>query len=86
MILAAGVTAGLRRFGQDLAIARLLEHMRAELAALAATTAPPQTLGVLGRATDRLALIAQRLEAGDALAEAGLTNVRIAMNLTSIQQ
>ncbi len=86
IILAAGVTAGLRQIGQDVAIARLVRHMRGELAALAAASGPPDPVAVLSRGVDRLALITQRLEAGSDLAEEGLADVRIAMNLASIQQ
>ncbi|MDE2301794.1 MAG: FUSC family protein [Sphingomonadales bacterium] len=86
VILAAGVTAGLRQIGQDVVITRLVRHMRRELADLAAAPTPPDPVAVLSRAIDRLALIAQRLEAGTDPAEKGLVDVRLAMNLASIQQ
>lgn len=86
VILAAGVTAGLRQIGQDVAIGRLVRHMRRELAALASASTPPDPVAVLSRGVDRLVLIAQRLEADSELAEEALTDVRLAMNLTSIQQ
>lgn len=86
VVLAAGVTAGLRQIGQDVAIARLVRHMRRELADIAAGTTPPDTGTILSRGIDRLALIVQRLEAGSKLAEEGLTDVRLSMNLATIQQ
>lgn len=86
VVLAAGVTAGLREIGGDVAIARLVRHMRGELATLAAGAVPPDPEVVLSRGIDRLALIAQRLEADSDLAEEGLTEIRIAMNLVAIHQ
>ncbi len=86
VVLAAGVTAGLRQIGQDVAIARLVRHMRRELADIAAGTTPPDTATILSRGIDRLALIVQRLEAGSDLAEEALTDVRLSMNLATIQQ
>lgn len=86
IVLAAGVTAALRQIGQDVAIGRLVRHMRRELAVLAAAATPPDPMAILSRGIDRLALIAQRLEAGSDLAEEALVDVRLAMNLVSIQQ
>lgn len=86
VVLAAGVMGGMRQIGQDVAIARLVRHMRGELAALAAAPTPPDPLTVLSRAVDRLALITERLEAGSDIAEQGLAEVRIAMNIVAIQR
>lgn len=85
LLVAAGVTAGLRTAGADVAIVRLTRRLRADLVRLANAEVPPSRMAVLGRTTDRLALITQRL--GDATDEAtaSLREVRIAMNIVTIQ-
>ncbi|MCJ2176962.1 FUSC family protein [Novosphingobium album (ex Hu et al. 2023)] len=85
LLVAAGVTAGLRTAGADAAIARVKVRLRADLVRLASAATPPGRTAVLGRTTDRLALITQRL--GDATEEAAasLREVRIAMNIVTIQ-
>jgi uncharacterized membrane protein YccC len=53
VVLAAGVTAGLRQIGINVAIARLVRRMRRELADIAAGTTPPDTATILSRGIDR---------------------------------
>jgi uncharacterized membrane protein YccC len=86
VMAAAGVTATLRSTATDGAIARLARRQHAELARLAAATTPPDPAQVLSRASDHLALISQRLGAGDERAVTGLGDVRIAVNIAQIQQ
>ncbi|MBC2666135.1 FUSC family protein [Novosphingobium flavum] len=90
--LAAGTTAAMRTIGQDMAVARLVRRMRREVAELAARgpRAGASPFAVLGRATDRLVQVTQRLGslplAGDAPeGEAGLKEVRVVMNVAMIQ-
>ncbi|MCJ2183262.1 FUSC family protein [Novosphingobium sp. 1949] len=85
VLVAAGVTAGMRTAGADALIGRVKRHLRADLVRFASATTPPSRFQVLGRTTDRLALITQRL--GDATDEAttSLREVRIAMNIVTLQ-
>ena len=85
MIVAAGMTAGLTTISKDVAIARLGRRMRRDLVALARASSPPDALAALGRSTDQLALITQRLGAQTDTATAGLRDIRIAMNIVQIQ-
>lgn len=84
MIVAAGMTAGLTTISKDVAIARLGRRMRRNLVSLARATTPPDPLAALGRSTDQLALITQRLSAETDTATAGLRDIRIAMNIVQI--
>ena len=85
VIFAAGVTAGLRTVGKDTAIARLNRRLGANLVRMASSSTPPDPLVALGRSTDQLALISQRLGDDTADATTGLTEVRIAMNIMTVQ-
>ena len=85
MVVAAGMTAGLTTISKDVAIARLNRRMRRDLVALARASSPPDPLAALGRSTDQLALITQRLGADTDMATAGLREIRIAMNVVQIQ-
>jgi uncharacterized membrane protein YccC len=85
MIVAPGMTAGLTTISKDVAIARLGRRMRRNLVSLARATTPPDPLAALGRSTDQLALITQRLSAETDTATAGLRDIRIAMNIVQIQ-
>ncbi|WP_408585883.1 FUSC family protein [Novosphingobium sp.] len=88
LMVAVGVTASIRTIGADAAIARLNGRLRRDLVGLARAVSPPDRVGVLGRATDRLALITQRLgdEAdGTDGAALGLHEVRVAMNIVTLQ-
>lgn len=86
IVIAAGVTGAFRATATSAAITRLARRQQAELARLAAATVPPDPAQVLSRASDQLALITQRLGAGDARAVTGLSEVRIAANIASVQQ
>lgn len=85
MLVAVCVTAGLRTAGVDTVIARLAVKLRGDLVKLASAERAPSRMAVLGRMTDRLALITQRL--GDATdgATTGLREVRIALNIVTLQ-
>lgn len=85
MVVAAGMTAGLTTISKDVAIARLNRRMRRDLVALARASSPPDPLAALGRSTDQLALITQRLGADTDMATAGLRDIRIAMNIVQVQ-
>ncbi len=85
VVAAAGVSAALRSMSTGTAIARLARRQWADLARLAAATTPPDAAQVLGRSTDQLGLITQRLGAGDKTAVIGLRDVRIAVNIAQIQ-
>ncbi len=85
VVVSAGVTAGLRTVGKDNAIARLNRRLRADLVGMASAATPPDPLIALGRSTDQLALISQRLGDETDDAHAGLTEVRIAMNIMTVQ-
>jgi len=85
VVVSAGVTAALRTMGKDTAIARLNRRLRANLVSMASATTPPDPLVALGRSTDQLALISQRLGDETEEANAGLTEVRIAMNIMTVQ-
>jgi hypothetical protein len=84
--IAATVTATLRKTASSAAIDRLARRQQADLARFAAARTPPDPALVLGRASDQLALITQRLGEGDARAVVGLNEVRIAANIASVQQ
>jgi uncharacterized membrane protein YccC len=85
VLIAAGVTAGLRTIGTDAAIGRLNVRLRRDLVRIASATTPPDRFASLSRTTDRLALITQRL--GDATDDAtsSLREVRLALNLVALQ-
>jgi uncharacterized membrane protein YccC len=85
VLIAAGVTAGLRTIGTDAAIGRLNVRLRRDLVRIANATTPPDRFASLSRTTDRLALITQRL--GDATDDAtsSLREVRLALNLVALQ-
>lgn len=85
LLVAAGVTAGMRTAGADVAIARVKVRLRADLVRLASAVTPPSRFVVLGRTTDRLALITQRLGHATDEATSSLRDVRIAMNIVTIQ-
>ena len=70
---------------RDNAIARLNRRLRADLVGMASAATPPDPLIALGRSTDQLALISQRLGDETDDAHAGLTEVRIAMNIMTVQ-
>ncbi|MEO0032262.1 MAG: hypothetical protein RIS94_2020 [Pseudomonadota bacterium] len=86
MLVAAGVTAGMRTIGADAAVARLARTLRRDMVRIARASSPPDRLAVLGRATDQLALITQRLGEGAEDAAAELRDVRVTMNIVTIQQ
>ena len=83
---AAGTTAAMRGSATGGAIARMARRQHADLARLAAATTAPDPAQVLSRASDQLALITQRLGAGDERAVMGLSEVRIASNIAAVQQ
>ncbi|MCW1383572.1 FUSC family protein [Novosphingobium sp. KCTC 2891] len=85
VVLAAGVTAGLRTIGSEAAITRLNRRLMNAIAGLASARTPPDRDATLSRATDRLALISERLGSDSGPAETGLREVRIALNVVSIQ-
>ncbi|WP_408590427.1 FUSC family protein [Novosphingobium sp.] len=85
MLVAATVTALFRSAGAEAAVTRLVGRLRADLAALASATTPPDPAATLSRASDQLALITQRLGADDPQAGAVLRDVRIAMNIATLQ-
>lgn len=85
VVISACMTAGLRTIGRDAAIARLDRRMQRELVTLALAESPPDPLAALGRTTDRLALITQRLGADTDMSTAGLRDVRLAMNIVNAQ-
>jgi len=85
VIASAGVTATVRSVATGAAVARLARRQRAELGRLASARTPPDPAQVLSHANDQLALITQRLGAGDAAATMGLREVRIAVNIAQIQ-
>jgi uncharacterized membrane protein YccC len=86
VIASAGVLAAMRSTATGAAIARLTRRQQADLARLSAATAPPDAAHVLSRSSDQLALITQRLGAGDDVAVTGLREVRVAVNIAQIQQ
>ena len=86
VLAAAGVSAALNSTAADAAIARLARRQHADLARLAGAATAPDPAQVLSRASDHLALITQRLGAGDERAVTGLREVRIAVNIAQIQQ
>lgn len=86
VILAAGTTACFRMAGGDVAIARLNRRMQRGLVDIARAPSAPDPLATLSRVTDQLALIAQRLGGATDAASMGLAEVRLAMNLVSIQR
>lgn len=85
VVISACMTAGLRTIGRDAAIARLDKRMQRELVTLALADNPPDPLAALGRTTDRLALITQRLGAETDDSTASLRDVRLAMNIVNAQ-
>lgn len=85
VLVAVIVTASLRTAGVDRIIARIRLQLRADMVVAASATAPVSRIAVLGRTTDRLAFIAQRLGDADEDAAATLRDVRIAMNIVTIQ-
>ena len=89
LLVAVSVTAALRSAGVDTIIARLRVRLRRDLVALASAAAPPSPVTMLGRVTDRLALITQRLgdrnEAHMETATASLREVRVAVNIVTLQ-
>ena len=88
VVAAAGVSAAMRGLTTEAAIARLVRRQWAELARLAAMATPPDPVQVLGRSSDHLGLITQRLGVaggGDRLATTGLREVRVAVNIAQIQ-
>lgn len=86
VLVAAAVTAGLRSAGIERVITRLRVRLHEDLVSLASARVAPNPIAVLGRTTDRLALITERL--GEATDEATITlrEVRIAENIVTIQQ
>ena len=85
VVVATVVTAGMRTLGQDTALARLNRRLRQNLVRMASASTPPDPLVALGRSTDQLALISQRLGDQTADSTAGLSDVRIAMNIVTLQ-
>lgn len=85
VVVSAVVTAGLRTAGGNSAIVRLNRRLRANLVSMANATSPPDPLVALGRSTDQLALLSQRLGDETVEANAGLVEVRIAMNIMTLQ-
>ncbi len=86
VLVAAMVTAGLRTAGIDRIIARLRVRLHKDLVTLASARTAPNPIAVLGRTTDRLALISERLGEATDEATATLREVRIAANIVAIQQ
>ncbi|MED5546456.1 MAG: FUSC family protein [Pseudomonadota bacterium] len=86
VLVAAIVTAGLRSAGVDRIVRRLRRNLHRDLVSLASARVAPNPMTALGRTTDRMALITERL--GDATDEATATlrEVRIAENIVTIQQ
>jgi len=88
VVLAAGFTAGLRNLGTDVAIGRLLRALQRDLVRLSSSPTPPDAGQALGRVIDQTALLTQRLgadAAGSLAAQAGLREVRLAINIVAIQ-
>jgi uncharacterized membrane protein YccC len=83
--VAVGVTATFRKVSSESAIAVLVKRLHADLAVLAGARTPPDPNRTLVRATDQLALITQRLTDDSDLSVAGLGEVRVALNLVTIQ-
>ncbi|MBT0669152.1 FUSC family protein [Novosphingobium profundi] len=86
VLIAAIVTAGMRTAGVDRVIARLRVSLHKDLVALASARSAPNPMAALGRTTDRLALISERLGDATDAAAASLREVRIAANIVAIQQ
>jgi uncharacterized membrane protein YccC len=82
---AAGVTGIFRTVSADTAIAHLVKRLHRDLARLALARTPPDPTRTLVHATDQLALISQRLSTDDAASVAGLGEVRVAVNIATIQ-
>jgi uncharacterized membrane protein YccC len=83
--VAVGVTATFRKVSSESAIAVLVKRLHHDLAVLAGARTPPDPNRTLVRATDQLALITQRLTDDTDGAVAGLSEVRVALNLVTIQ-
>lgn len=83
--VAVGVTATFRKVSSESAIAVLVKRLHHDLGALAGARTPPDPNRTLVRATDQLALITQRLSDESEDSVAGLSEVRVALNLVTIQ-
>ncbi|MDE1918088.1 MAG: FUSC family protein [Sphingomonadales bacterium] len=83
---AVGVTATFRMISADAAIAKLVGRLHRDLARLAGARTPPDPTRTLVHATDQLALISQRLSTDNDASVAGLAEVRVAVNIATIQQ
>ena len=86
MMVAVVVTATFRSVSADVAIGHLVARLHRDLAALAGARTPPDPTRTLVHATDQLALISQRLSTDSVASVAGLAEVRVAVNLATIQQ
>jgi len=84
VVLAAGVTAGVRNIGADSAIAALVRRLQGDLTRLARAPTPPDATATLNRAVDQIALLSQRMHSGT-VATMGLREVRLALNIVEIQ-
>lgn len=83
---AVGVAGIFRTISADEAIGRLVHRLHRDLARLAGARTPPDPTRTLVHATDQLALISQRLSTDEDAAVAGLGEVRVAVNIATIQQ
>ena len=86
MMVAVGVTATFRSVSAEGAIGHLVARLHRDLARLAGAATPPDPTRTLVHATDQLALISQRLSTDSEASVAGLAEVRVAVNLATIQQ
>lgn len=83
---AAGVTGIFRTVSAETAIHHLVKRLHRDLAKLAGARTPPDPTRTLVHATDQLALISQRLSTDSEASVAGLAEVRVAVNIATIQQ
>jgi uncharacterized membrane protein YccC len=85
MFTAVVVTATFRVVSAETAIGHLVARLHRDLADLAGARTPPDPTRTLVHATDQLALISQRLSTDSETSVAGLAEVRVAVNLATIQ-